>query len=315
MKALKVSVVIPFYNVEKYIYDCARSLFQQTLLELEFIFIDDCSTDNSLEELKRIIQEYPERKVVLISHTKNRGIAASRNEGIARAQGEYIGFVDSDDWVDPDMFEKLYNEAFERKADIVWCDYIIEGKDSKSVIQINLSEDNIIDFMHLYLMNSINHLWNMLVHRNLYVRNHLRFLDGYDMCEDLNVSTKLYYYSNRSYHLPIPLYHYRDNATSICHTINKRNYIARLENVLELHEFFKEKDIYNDIKKVLFYRILLFKQFYLYTEKDVTKYVSICSEANTYIWSNPFYGIKAKCIEWLTVHLYSIIIKLSNIKI
>ena len=105
----KISVIIPVYNVEKYIERCVRSLFEQTLGEIEYIFVDDCTPDGSIAILRRIIEDYPERKpfVSIISHEQNKGLAIARRTGVNAACGEYVAFCDSDDWVDTNMYEKL----------------------------------------------------------------------------------------------------------------------------------------------------------------------------------------------------------------
>lgn len=312
---IKISIIIPFYNVEKYIYDCASSLLLQSLRNIEYIFIDDGSKDNSVAELNRAIKEHSDVCTKIIIHSYNKGIAASRNEGIHISCGDYIGFVDADDWIDKFMFEKLYDIAIRDGADLVWCDYYIEYPMYSKREQVNFSDDNIIDFMRLYLTRSVNHLWNMLVHRNLYIMNNISFLDGNDMCEDYNVTTKLFYCSKRRRHVSESLYHYRYNMNSICNTMSRKDYIARLKNASELIEYFEDKDIYEAIKQYLYYRILLYKQFYLYKEKNITAYMQTYPESNKYILSNPFYGRKAKIIEWISVKLYTLIVKLVSLKI
>ena len=97
----KVSVIVPVYGVEKYIERCARSLFEQTLDDMEFIFVDDCTKDESIEVLKRVIDLYPVRKdqVKIIHHAVNKGLSRARETGVNAATGDYIGHCDSDDWV------------------------------------------------------------------------------------------------------------------------------------------------------------------------------------------------------------------------
>lgn len=99
---IKVSVIIPVYNVEKYIEHCARSLMEQTLMDIEYIFVDDCTPDHSMEILQRVLTDYPERleSIRIIHHTQNSGLATVRNTGLQIAQGEYIIHCDSDDWVE-----------------------------------------------------------------------------------------------------------------------------------------------------------------------------------------------------------------------
>lgn len=121
---MKVSVCIPVYGVEKYIERCARSLFEQTMKEdIEFIFVNDCTKDKSIEILEQVLNKYPERKnqVKIIHHQKNSGLAAARQTGVEHAVGEYIIHCDSDDWVEKDMYETMYIKAKNDNADIVFC--------------------------------------------------------------------------------------------------------------------------------------------------------------------------------------------------
>ena len=125
----KVSVLVPVYGVEKYIERCARSLFEQTMDDIEFIFVDDCTPDHSIEILKSVIEEYRLRfaekkyEVRIERLPTNSGLAAVRRHGIQLATGDYIINCDSDDWVDVTMYEKMYNKAIEEDADMVVCDY------------------------------------------------------------------------------------------------------------------------------------------------------------------------------------------------
>ena len=121
-----VSVCIPVYGVEQYIERCVRSLFAQTMKDkLEFVFVDDCTPDKSIEILKSVLKEYPyrENQVKIIRHEKNGGLVAARKTGLSHASGEYIIHCDSDDWVEPDMYETMYKVAVESGADMVYCAY------------------------------------------------------------------------------------------------------------------------------------------------------------------------------------------------
>ena len=117
---IKVSVVVPIYNAEKYLKQCLDSVVNQTLKELEIILIDDGSTDGSAE----ICKEYLTDSRVVYYHKQNEGLAAARADGIERAHGEYIGFVDSDDWLELDTYEKMYTAAQTNHADIVFCNCV-----------------------------------------------------------------------------------------------------------------------------------------------------------------------------------------------
>lgn len=117
---VKVSVIVPIYNAEKYLRQCIDSVVNQTLKDIEIILIDDGSTDGSAE----ICKEYLFDSRVSYYHKENEGLAAARDDGMQRASGEYIGFVDSDDWLEPDMYEKMYNAAKSNDSDVVFCNCI-----------------------------------------------------------------------------------------------------------------------------------------------------------------------------------------------
>lgn len=121
----KVSVIIPVYGVEKYIERCARSLFEQTLDDIEFIFVNDCTLDNSINVLETTLEEYPKRKsqVQIINFEQNQGAAKAREIGMKTANGEYIIHCDSDDWVVKEAYETLYNIAKASESDMVICDW------------------------------------------------------------------------------------------------------------------------------------------------------------------------------------------------
>lgn len=129
----KVSVIIPVYNTEKYLRKCLESVCNQTLSDIEIICIDDCSTDGSLEILKEYSKK--DERIKLVELKENKGAGAARNLGIDNAKGEYIGFVDSDDWIDLDFYEKLYKEAIRTDADITkGSDYVLRFQDGTTIV-------------------------------------------------------------------------------------------------------------------------------------------------------------------------------------
>lgn len=121
-REVKVSVIVPTYNDEKYIDRCIQSILNQTLEEIEIIIVNDGSTDSTYEILERYAEMYPDK--VIVRHKENEGQGMARNLGISIARGEYIGFVDSDDYIDIEMYETMYNVALEEKSDVVCCDFI-----------------------------------------------------------------------------------------------------------------------------------------------------------------------------------------------
>ena len=123
---MKVSVCVPIYGVEKYIEQCVRSLMEQTMTDgIEFIFVNDCTKDKSMSILNQVLEEYPHRidQVKIIEHEVNKGLPSARNTALNEAKGEYIVHCDSDDWVEPTMYESMYNKAKISNADIIGCGF------------------------------------------------------------------------------------------------------------------------------------------------------------------------------------------------
>ena len=125
---IKVSVIVPVYKTEAFIERCAQALFSQTLKEVEFIFVDDATPDKSIVIVEDLLaKDYQDRKqdVIILRHEENKGASISRNDGLARAKGEYVHWCDSDDWMESDMLEKLYVAAKEKESDIAYCDFFL----------------------------------------------------------------------------------------------------------------------------------------------------------------------------------------------
>lgn len=196
---IKVSVVIPIYNVEKQIRRCACSLFEQTIRnEIEFIFVDDCSPDHSMEILKKVVDGYSKYSLAIfsIAHEKNQGISTARNTGLEVAKGKYIIFCDSDDWVEPGMYEKLYNKAVEGDFDIVGCDFVEDyGNAKQKYCKQSFQIDGKACVEEMLTGRLHGAVWNKLVRREIYEKQDIRFPDGNTMWEDLVTSIKTCYYA------------------------------------------------------------------------------------------------------------------------
>lgn len=158
----KVSVILPVYNVAPYIEKCIESLLSQTLKDIEFIFIDDCSPDNSIE----IIQKYKDPRIKIIRHETNKYTAEARNTGINNATGEYISFVDPDDYIDKDFLFKLYTLAKSNNADIA------KG------IYINIPSNKVFNNNEAIKTNKYNFhfaMWTAIYKKELITKNNIRF--------------------------------------------------------------------------------------------------------------------------------------------
>jgi glycosyltransferase involved in cell wall biosynthesis len=175
---VKVSVIVPVYNVEKYLRRCLDSLVNQTLKDIEIILIDDASPDNSIEIMREYESLYP-NLVQIIRSKENVRQGGARNLGLKRAQGEYIGFVDSDDWVDVTMFEKLYNCAIQTNSNIVDCDYYEAKGLNDSLKKVKSNSDDQVGELNLdkkkSLILSSGRMWTKLFKNSLFKDNGLLF--------------------------------------------------------------------------------------------------------------------------------------------
>lgn len=256
----QVSVIIPIYKVEKYIERCARSLFKQTLESIEFIFVDDCSPDNSITILRNVLNEYPNRisATKIIKHERNRGLAAARNTGRDIAQGEYLISCDSDDWVEENMYELMYQKAQQTNADIVICDWEEVYATTKKRIFTNPPTDNIKCVAALLSGKIHGSVVNKLIKKSLYTKNNIQCKEGMNFCEDLYVTYRLLYFAQSIAYINLPLYHYNQtNLNSYSSTrLSKTSQQGLIELSRAVKNFFEEQKEENiSIKKAILYRI------------------------------------------------------------
>jgi glycosyltransferase involved in cell wall biosynthesis len=187
--AVKVSVGIAVYNVQQYIEKCVRSLFEQTLQEVEFVFVDDCSQDDSIKVLQKTLLEYPQRQnqVKIVSHLTNQGPMRARKSAMAEFTGEYMIFCDSDDWIEPDMLEKMYEMAEKSGADVIHCGYNIRSENKKD--KLNCEAFDISDyqtFMKMFHQADISpFLWVFLFKRSCFDWRDFYLPDSLFFAEDM----------------------------------------------------------------------------------------------------------------------------------
>ena len=216
----KVTVIIPVYKVEAFVERCVRSLMEQTLQDVEFIFVDDASPDGSMEIVRRISAEY-DRDVRILVHPENKGLPAARNTGLAEAHGDYIFHCDSDDWPEKTMLEKMYEAAVGREADFVYCDFFLEfgtGRRYMTTPDYATTEEMVKD--GLLVGNMKYNVWNKLIHRSLY--DGVSFPEGHGMGEDMTI-IPLATRARRTARVPEALYHYiKINAGAFSATMTER---------------------------------------------------------------------------------------------
>ena len=255
---IKVSVIIPVYGVEKYIEKCAHSLFRQSLDEIEYLFIDDCTPDNSIAIVKKVLESYPNRRGQVVFHkmATNSGQAKVREWGILNAKGEYIANCDSDDWIDETMYEKMYNAAFRDKSEIVICNYAISNNHTiyrQGYIE-GYSYDKLIE--NMFSQNIPYCLWNKLIKRSLFGDSKLQF-PSKPHGEDMALCLQLIYNNPKISYINEPLYKYRCDSNTLYHAVSEesvlRKFQAATENARIVEEYYRRMGGYERFKNSIMY--------------------------------------------------------------
>ncbi len=242
--SIEISVCVPVYNVASYLQKCLESLASQTLAsKAEFIFVNDCTTDNSMEILYDWKKNNGNLNILIINHEVNRGLAAARNTALHSAHGKYFVFMDSDDWVEPTYLEKLYCTAQEKDADIVACNCFIESISGSSEKQCLLVENSEANIKNLLEGKTTGWLWTKLFKRDLFFKNNIEWVEGINFFEDVLIDIKLYDKAKRISHIDIPLYHYNNlNQNSLTHNLNDSNCNQLIHAIQNIENYLYENN-------------------------------------------------------------------------
>ena len=299
----KISVVVPVYNVEKFIERCARSLMEQTLQEVEYIFVDDAATDDSMAVLRSVLAEYPSRigDVKILEHSSNKGLPAARNTGMAVASGDYVFHCDSDDYVEPDMLETLYAAAGANDADIVWCDWFLSfEKNERYMKQPAYSSPT--EAIRAMMSGAMKYnVWNKLARRSLYVDNGISFPAGYGMGEDLTM-IMLFACAKKVCYVPKAFYHYvKLNTGAFTQTHSFGHFNALRYNVQRISDYIEGKFGAMMEKEIAFLKLEA-KFPFLIMAADKSLYAlwkAWYPEANRYIWQNKNISMRNRVVQWM----------------
>lgn len=242
----KLSIIVPVYNVEKYLPKCLESLIKQTLKDIEIICVNDGSMDNSLAILKEFASKDSRIRIIDNQH---QGVAKTRNTGIEQSTGEYIGFVDSDDYIDIDFFEKLYNSATKSNSDIAIASIlkhknffnIYNAKYTKEETAITIQDKIKLceDKKHFFF-----YAWNKIYHSGFIKENNIKFSEG-QIYEDVMFAIKALYYSNKIISVYGTKYHYIEHENSLTKYKDKTGEKEHdlIKAYSELQEFCNSKNI------------------------------------------------------------------------
>ena len=298
--APNVSIIVPIYNVEKYIERCAVSLFEQTYPNIEYVFVNDCTIDDSMHILKRVLSRYPLRQnnTIIVNHEKNRGLAAARNTGVTNCKGDFIVHVDSDDFLEYNAIEQLVNRQLKTNSDIVTGKALRHDIDSIKLIPhpyFKSKDEMVLDMMQL----TINHtIWRRLIRKSLYDDYHVKAEEGVNCGEDCWVMTQLTYYASSVSFIDEVVYHYdctrRDSyMRQVKEGLNKKKIKDDIATSKLIIDFFEDKEqVFYDEANAVALKYLNNVLFSCARLKDKPYYYEVLSQMKSF--DKKYWGI----INW-----------------
>ena len=247
-----ISVIVPVYNVEKYLKRCVDSILNQDMKEIEIILVNDGSTDSSPSICDKYIKEDSRIKVI---HKKNSRVAAARNDGIRVATGKYISFIDSDDWIESNMYKSMYEKAEEFNVDFIMCDLSKKGVDKSYNVSQPISSGFydkeriknelfpcLIMFENIEFPPTISNC-TCLFKREFLIKNNIFYDEDIHYCEDSIFGSKAMYNANRFYYMKNKyFYNYFYNSNSTTSTYNKNKWDSYIKINEKMEKYFNKSD-------------------------------------------------------------------------
>lgn len=307
MNSPLVSIIIPVYNAGESISKSLNSILNQTYAHIEVVIINDCSTDNTLEVIERFRGFFTQKnnRFVLLDHSKNKGVAAARNTGISNATGDYIYYVDADDFITNDCIEELVYVSNNGIIDIIGCNWFLKlNNNSREMKQPKVSNGiQAIEYMAKGRMKW--NLWLFMVKRSLYIENNIRFIDGLNMGEDMMVMFKLFSFANSVQFVNKPIYYYdkssNQNSLTNSYTIKHKEEVS--SNLEELNSFFVKtnrgiikdwESWYNFLKLNIKLPLLISSN-----SNDHKEWFNLFKESNCFILQNDLISKKIKILQYM----------------
>lgn len=316
-----ISVIIPVYNAAECLNRCFDSIIRQTYRNVEVLFVDDCSKDDSEACIRFFMekQEVSDLKIKCIHHEYNKGVAAARNTGLDNATGEYIYYLDADDYIEDNTLELLYKEADETDADIIGCEWFLSfNKNERHMVQPMVGSGEEL-FIKMARGVARWNLWLFMVKRSLYEDNKVRFTEKMNMGEDMMVMMKLALYANKVSILNIPLYHYIQTKSDSLTRNWSKGYMDQITSNVNEAERHVKGNYGNRFEKEINFLKLNIKLPLLISSStsDYEKWMKWFPEANDSIIYNKDISLRTRLLQllaykrqyWLLKLYYYIVIK------
>ena len=247
---MKISIIIPVYGVEKYIKKNIESLLAQKYEDLEFVFVDDCSKDHSMNILNESIHLFKNNAIKIVKHDYNQGVGAARLTGLMNATGDYVWFIDSDDWIDSNATILLSKIIEEYRPDIVQFSHIEETNDGN----IRRMNDG-VTLEKLLWLRTYPCLWRNVFKKQFLVENEIYPVAGINYAEDFEMISRIYALTKKIVLLPTAyLYNYNNtNVNSYTHNINLKSLHYCIDSCNSIYDFYKSKNLLDFVKPCFIY--------------------------------------------------------------
>ncbi|MCM1056373.1 MAG: glycosyltransferase [Firmicutes bacterium] len=275
---MKLSIIVPVYNMtaDGKLDFCIQSLLNQTIKDYEIIAVDDKSTDSSLAVLKGWEEKFPE-KIKVIASPENRRQGGAKNLGLAAAAGAWIGFMDSDDWAAPDMYEKLLNKAEQTGADIVGCDYTLVQEKTmnrgKCCLNNSMEQTGVWDTeKRKKMILDPGSMVIKIYHRDIFTKNKIQFPE-HIFYEDNAIGTITMLYAERFEKVEEALYYYYQHPASTVHTISEERCLDRMKAAEIYREECRERGFYEAYREEIDYKF-----FELFYKNTLFSYMQGCQK-------------------------------------
>ena len=303
---LTISVIIPVYNASSTLVHCLESLFSQTYRKLELLFVDDCSTDGSLNILNAYSEQYSDTGpiVKILRHEQNRGVAAARNTALAYATGDYIYYVDADDYIEQDTLQCLVKKAMKEDLDIVGHEWYLTFDSSERYMK-QADYTTPVEALQNMMCGVMRwNLWLFMVRRSLYVENGIQFIGGMNMGEDMMVMMKLFICAKTVSIIHHPFYHYeQSNASSLTKIYSQEHIKQVTSNVYEVERYLATSVYASLLFQYISFLKLNIKLPLLITDQKSRyfQWLEWFPEANEYVMRNKQLPFRTRLIQWLAV--------------
>lgn len=249
----RISIIIPVFNARDYIVPCLESAVNQSLDDIEIILVDDHGTDDSIKVAGEFLGNYAGRKAwSILATSTNSGPGAARNLGLDAARGEYVAFLDADDWIESEFCESLYKAASRKHADLAWCDLMMDNQNGGRTLRMSNPRVSSGEFTEKkrkqFLSRFVSYFTTFIYRRQFLVENGLRFPSTRNS-EDSSFLTCCLLSATRSASVGQPMYHYVQRRGSLSTRTDRSRYLQRLHSFDGLLGYAREKGLYDIYKQ------------------------------------------------------------------